>query len=146
MSFKVNNKPSGPGKALRQENVATKLQDNLKSTNTNENSRQVLRTSSVGPTIHTSIKLPGNNTSSASNTNFTTQSFTKNNVNSAISSPIISASQSSNENKTESNFVSNHTYSSYSLNKDNEEDLIKCEKFKKIISNNPINLGEFDIK
>lgn len=29
------------------------------------------------------------------------------------------------------------------MHKDNEEDEVKCEKFKKIIGNNPVNLGKY---
>ena len=56
--------------------------------------------------------------------------------NNQVKSSVASAS---NDSKLENAQIYKNKY--YSVNKYSEEDSNKCEKFKQIINNNPVNLG-----
>lgn len=134
---------NGPGKALRQENsVPLKSTSSHESSNKNSinNSNNDLNSKNNSQNSHLdSLESSFKSIKLTSSTNDSTNvKQISSNLNSTAS---INNIETKLDNITTTN-TNNKIYSTYVINRDKEEDPANLEKFKKILSNNPINLEE----
>lgn len=142
--FQLEVKSNGPGKALRQEFFPSSDSEKKASIPNENDSSKVSDLSSSLKTASISSKTY-QQTQNANNFKTMVTNTSSSSTSSSYTSSVTSIQ--SNENKTDNSAMLNNTshnnkYSSLASNRDKEEEVARCEKFKQILSNNPVNLGK----